>query len=103
MTQNVSGKSPDRKSTRLNSSHTRRSSDLSFAGGMVWARNITSHYPAEGLRLPYHLYLDDPERLREIARSEEHTSELQSYTTLFRSKLCRRHGLGAEYNFTLSG
>ena len=38
-----------------------------YAGGMVWARNITSNYPNEGLRLPYHRYLDDPERLRDIA------------------------------------
>ena len=29
-------------------------------GGYVWDRNVTSNYPAEGLRLPYHLYKDDP-------------------------------------------
>lgn len=29
-------------------------------GGYVWDRNITSAYPEEGLRLPYHLYKDDP-------------------------------------------
>ncbi|HSH86990.1 MAG TPA: AAA family ATPase [Methylophilus sp.] len=28
-------------------------------GGYVWDRNITSNYPAEGVRLPYHLYKDD--------------------------------------------
>jgi exodeoxyribonuclease V alpha subunit len=38
-----------------------------YAGGMVWARNITSRYPVEGLRLPYHRYRGDPDRLREIA------------------------------------
>ncbi len=38
-----------------------------YAGGMIWARNVTSHYPNEGLRLPYHRYLGDPERLKEIA------------------------------------
>jgi exodeoxyribonuclease V alpha subunit len=38
-----------------------------YAGGMIWARNITSSYPEEGVRLPYHRYLDDPERLAEIA------------------------------------
>lgn len=32
-----------------------------FAGGLIWARNISSHYPEEGLRLPYHRYHDDPE------------------------------------------
>lgn len=31
-----------------------------FGGGYVWDRNITSHYPSYGLRLPYHLYRDDP-------------------------------------------
>jgi exodeoxyribonuclease V alpha subunit len=29
-------------------------------GGYVWDRNITSAYPDQGLRLPYHLYKDDP-------------------------------------------
>jgi len=31
-----------------------------FGGGYVWDRNITSHYPDHGLRLPYHLYHNDP-------------------------------------------
>ena len=31
------------------------------AGGLIWARNIGSHYPDEGMRLPYHHYRDDPE------------------------------------------
>lgn len=35
-------------------------------GGYVWDRNITSAYPAQGLRLPYHLYKDDP-RLERFA------------------------------------
>jgi exodeoxyribonuclease V alpha subunit len=38
-----------------------------YAGGMIWARNITSSFPNEGLRLPYHRYIDDPERLAQIA------------------------------------
>ncbi|WP_174438031.1 AAA family ATPase [Azospirillum formosense] len=38
-----------------------------YAGGVVWARTVTSRYPEEGLRLPYHRYLEDPERLRDIA------------------------------------
>jgi hypothetical protein len=38
-----------------------------YAGGMIWARNITSAYPDEGFRLPYHRYVDDPERMAEIA------------------------------------
>lgn len=31
------------------------------AGGFVWQKSITSHYPEQGFRLPYHLYLDKPE------------------------------------------
>ena len=38
-----------------------------FAGGLIWARNVSSHYPDEGLRLPYHRYRDDPETLQRIA------------------------------------
>ena len=38
-----------------------------YAGGMIWARNISSHYPEEGLRLPYHRYRDDPETLARFA------------------------------------
>ena len=34
---------------------------------MIWARDISSAYPDEGVRLPYHRYLTDPERLAEIA------------------------------------
>lgn len=38
-----------------------------FAGGMIWARNVTSHYPDEGLRIPYHKYRDQPDILNRIA------------------------------------
>ncbi len=38
-----------------------------YAGGMIWARDITSAYPVEGLRLPYHLFAEEPERLAEFA------------------------------------
>ena len=34
-----------------------------FAGGMIWARNVSSCYPDQGLRLPYHRYRDDQETL----------------------------------------
>ncbi|MEO4045151.1 hypothetical protein AAFN47_26470 [Hoeflea sp. CAU 1731] len=37
-----------------------------FANGMVWARNMTSHYPDEGFRIPYHVYRDQPEILDKI-------------------------------------
>jgi len=35
-------------------------------GPNVWMRNITSFYPDEGLRIPYHQYLDRPEILEKI-------------------------------------
>ena len=35
-------------------------------GGYVWQRSISSHYPDQGLRLPYHLYRDSPEILEGI-------------------------------------
>lgn len=35
-------------------------------GGYVWDRNVTSSYPTEGVRLPYHLYKDDP-RIEQFA------------------------------------
>ena len=38
-----------------------------YAGGMVWARNVTSHYPEQGLRLPYHRYCEDVETLTRLA------------------------------------
>ncbi len=37
------------------------------AGGYIWQRNIETHYPDQGLRLPYHRYLDQPEVLERIA------------------------------------
>lgn len=38
-----------------------------FAGGLIWGRQITSHYPNEGVRLPYHRYLEDPDQLATLA------------------------------------
>jgi exodeoxyribonuclease V alpha subunit len=35
-------------------------------GPNVWLRNITSCYPDEGLRIPYHAYMDNPEVLERI-------------------------------------
>lgn len=42
-----------------------------YANGMVWARNVTSHYPDEGFRIPYHAYRDRPEILEEILITPE--------------------------------
>ena len=38
-----------------------------FARGLIWARDITTAYPEEGVRLPYHRYIEEPDRLAEIA------------------------------------
>ena len=38
-----------------------------FAGGFIWQRVLTSSYPEEGLRIPYHIYLDKPDVLEKIA------------------------------------
>ncbi len=35
-------------------------------GPNVWARNITSTYPEEGFRIPYHRYMDNPEILERL-------------------------------------
>ena len=37
-----------------------------YGGGFVWQRNVTSHYPDQGLRLPYHRYMDDPDTLQQF-------------------------------------
>jgi len=37
-----------------------------YAGGFVWDRNITSHYPDQGFRLPYHVYLKDPKKVEKF-------------------------------------
>ena len=42
-----------------------------YAGGIVWARNVTSHYPAQGIRLPYHRYREAPDVLGRIVVSPE--------------------------------
>jgi len=38
-----------------------------FAGGFIWQRVLTSSYPEEGIRIPYHIYLDKPDVLGKIA------------------------------------
>lgn len=35
-------------------------------GGFVWQCNLTSHYPNQGFRIPYHLYMDNPEIVDKI-------------------------------------
>lgn len=38
-----------------------------YGGGFVWQRAISSHYPDQGLRIPYHAYRDRPDILERIA------------------------------------
>ena len=38
-----------------------------YAGGFIWQRNVETHYPDQGLRLPYHRYRDRPDVLERMA------------------------------------
>ncbi|RFM35033.1 AAA family ATPase [Chitinophaga silvisoli] len=38
-----------------------------YAGAFVWQLPVTSHYPDQGFRIPYHLYKNKPEVLEKIA------------------------------------
>ncbi len=42
-----------------------------YAGGFIWQLNVTSHYPDEGFRIPYHLYLEKPEVIDSILFTPE--------------------------------
>lgn len=42
-----------------------------YANGLIWARNVTSHYPDEGFRIPYHAYRDQPDILDKILVTPE--------------------------------
>jgi len=37
-----------------------------YAGGFIWQRNVETHYPDQGMRIPYHRYLDRPDVLEKI-------------------------------------
>src|ERR1035441_6932519 len=75
----------DRKSTRLNSSHARRSSDL--ATGLRHCLSVAWQSERRQRRSAGCLSESVSQRwgVPRTERSEEHTSELQSCTTLFRS------------------
>jgi hypothetical protein len=38
-----------------------------YAGGFIWTRNVETLYPDQGLRIPYHRYLNEPDVLEKIA------------------------------------
>ena len=48
--------------------------------GFIWQRAVSSHYPKQGVRLPYHLYIDNPDQLRLFAAVPEN-SALCKYAT----------------------
>ena len=41
-----------------------------YAGGFVWQLNVETHYPDQGLRIPYHRYLD---KCRSPGKNRAHT------------------------------
>lgn len=57
-------------------------------GGFVWQRNITSWYPEQGLRIPYHRYRDNPEILDRLALFPENP-RLFKYATRQMSDVLR--------------
>ena len=50
-----------REDPQLHGHDARRSQEV--WRGFVWGLDLTSHYPDEGLRLPYHDYLDRPDEV----------------------------------------
>ncbi|WP_444934145.1 ATP-dependent DNA helicase [Microbulbifer sp. JTAC008] len=48
--------------------------------GFIWQRGVTSHYPEQGIRLPYHRYLNDPDTLNKFVVVPEN-SGLCKYAT----------------------
>ena len=38
-----------------------------YANGLIWQYPLTSNYPEEGLRLPFHKYMDNPEIFAKLA------------------------------------
>ena len=48
--------------------------------GFIWQRGITSHYPDQGFRLPYHRYIDRPSILKQFAAYPENNN-LCKYAT----------------------
>ncbi|MBN1139883.1 MAG: AAA family ATPase [Anaerolineae bacterium] len=49
-------------------------------GPNAWVRDITSHYPDQGLRIPYHLYMDRPDVLERILFVPENSRQFKYAT-----------------------
>ncbi|MEI6045350.1 MAG: AAA family ATPase [Chloroflexota bacterium] len=54
-----------------------------FGGAYVWQCNITSHYPNEGFRIPYHLYADQPEILEKMLLTPDNPRNFKFGTRMF--------------------
>jgi hypothetical protein len=52
-------------------------------GPNVWARNITSDFPDQGLRIPYELYMDAPDILEQILFVPENARDFKFATRHF--------------------
>jgi len=52
-------------------------------GNYIWARNITSNYPDEGLRIPYEAYMNRPEALERILFVPDNPRLFKYATRLF--------------------
>src|SRR5258706_2080914 len=44
-----------------------------FAGGFIWQINVETYYPDQGLRIPYHRYLEQPEIFERITPVPENS------------------------------
>jgi hypothetical protein len=57
-----------------------------YGGGFVWQLPVTSHYPDQGVRLPYHLYLDQPDLLEVPGVLRDAEESRQERVCFFRRK-----------------
>jgi len=51
-----------------------------YGGGFVWQMPISSHYPDEGICIPYHVYMDNPEVLQNIIITPENSRNFKYAT-----------------------
>ncbi|MGB4057257.1 MAG: AAA family ATPase [Alphaproteobacteria bacterium] len=49
-------------------------------GPNAWFRDVTSHYPDQGMRIPYHRYMDQPNVLEKILLTPENTRDFKYAT-----------------------
>ncbi len=54
-----------------------------YGGGFVWQLPVSSHYPDQGFRLPYHVYRDQPDRLANFLCTPENPRNFKYATRDF--------------------